>query len=109
MLLFELVQYLDLHGIDIEVAGEKLRLSGDKALLGEEVTSAVKRYKRELIAYYQRQGDRGIVPCIDRSEFPLSFAQRRLFILYHYHTSQTNINEHKELELQGNLYRNTSD
>ncbi|MDZ4813130.1 MAG: amino acid adenylation domain-containing protein, partial [Pseudomonadota bacterium] len=103
MFLFELVQYIDQHGIDIKVSDDKLRIVADPTLLTEAVTESIRGFKPELIAYYRRQGDGGIVPNSVQDVFPLSFAQQRLYFLYQYDPTLTSFILSTELVLTGDL------
>ncbi|WP_031373871.1 non-ribosomal peptide synthetase [Lysobacter antibioticus] len=103
MFLFELVQYVEQNGIDIKVVDGKLRITGDQALLTDEVKATMKRYKAELSSYYARLSQDAIAARGGEGSYPLSFAQQRLYFLYQYDPELTSFILPMELELRGEL------
>ncbi|MCP4659035.1 MAG: non-ribosomal peptide synthetase, partial [bacterium] len=81
---FEFLNRLRQHDIEVLAEGERLRFSAPKGALTPELRSELARRKSEILALLQTAGDRGSLPLerVSRTgELLLSFSQLRLWFL----------------------------
>jgi len=98
MTLYELIEHIHARGIRIDTRDGRLGITADEADLGDEVTAALKAFRKEVWACFHDEPVQAT-----GLEHPLSFAQRRLYFLYHYDRGATHFNLPVELALEGPL------
>lgn len=85
----ELLARLDALGVALSAEGGKLKVSAARGQLDGELKQAIGAHKAEILvlladrSYGPRSAEAVLVDTVPEGEFPLSFAQRRLWFLDH--------------------------
>jgi hypothetical protein len=103
MKLFELVDYLDEHRIQIQSVDGKLRITGDTEKLTPAAVESIKTHKQEISAHYSVTPHVRFPISAPGNLFPLSAAQRRIYFLCQYDPETTIFNLPIELGMEGPL------
>lgn len=113
MTLDELLGYVSRNGIRLWTEGGRLRYQGPQSLLTPGLISQLAEHKAGLIGYLQKNRSssparqKPIRPLPDRSAYPLSFAQQRLWFLEQLEPGASIYNMPVAWQLKGELQAGT--
>jgi amino acid adenylation domain-containing protein/non-ribosomal peptide synthase protein (TIGR01720 family) len=112
MTVFQLLELLGRHGIEISLDGGKLKTAAAKGAISADIADAIRSNKAALIDVLARraaQRDDAAVPAIPRAPAaaaqPLSFAQQRLWFIDQLEGGRAQYNIANAFELDGRLNR----
>lgn len=95
------------HKISLVVEGDELKIQGQKKNLTPEIIAGLKERKPEILAFFkninQKQGFSTIEKAPEKSSYPLSPAQKRLYFLYELDSNSTAYNMPQVVRLEGAL------
>lgn len=70
------------RGIAISLEGERLKISGNKGSLSAEIMNGIKERKEEIVSFIRAsEREKTITPIEDQDHYPLSHAQKRLWVI----------------------------
>jgi amino acid adenylation domain-containing protein len=102
----ELVHKLKQRDIDIYLDNDNLKLIGDKSSLSSDLLIEIRKNKKEIIEFLTRIQDtkrKGIIPSEKREYYPLSSAQKRLFVIQAMSPDSINYNMPSVILLQDDI------
>ncbi|UII31960.1 amino acid adenylation domain-containing protein [Fulvivirga ulvae] len=95
------------HKISLVVEGDELKIQGQKKNLTPAIIAELKERKTEILAFFksinQKQGFSTIEKAVEKSSYPLSPAQKRLYFLYELDSNSTAYNMPQVVRLEGAL------
>ncbi len=113
MTVFQLLDVLEQHGIEVSLDGPKLRTSAPRGAITGDIAEAIRRNKDALVELLQRRaqqrGQQQAVQRIAKAPVqplqPLSFAQQRLWFIDQLEGATPQYNLGASFELHGRLNR----
>ncbi|PTX61368.1 amino acid adenylation domain-containing protein [Kordia periserrulae] len=101
--IFKLLQSLDKLGCRLYLEADKLKLDASKGSLTNELKQQIATYKDELVTFLSEKAQMSEeIPAIAKSEsYPVSYGQRRLWILSQFEDALTTYNIPLSFDLYG--------
>ncbi|NHZ35817.1 non-ribosomal peptide synthetase, partial [Massilia rubra] len=105
MKLYELIEYIDEHGIAVSVINGKLNLEAPEGALTDMVMDALRANKAAVAAHFGRSlaALAGADAPVAAGDYPLSFAQQRLFFIQQFDPAIVHFNLATELTLADSI------
>lgn len=104
--LSEFIKKLESLDIHLSLDGGKLKCKAPKGALSPDIMSAIKEKKDEIVSYLREKEDENIffepIPSVEKRDYyPLSAAQKRMFILNQIDKESTSYNLTQVLKIEG--------